>query len=440
MESTPRVLGYVRPLVDAGISLDATVQRTALRACARGEGLGAIEIYEESAEDGRLAFAHLIEAVREWTGDDDVAPTIVVATFGALGGSTVERVSRLLLVLASGARMLFADGHTVDEALHEGWSHRDNDERRRDRVREGMRAKALRGVVLGRPPFGYAVEDRSLTPHSRESVVVQRIFREYVEQGEGLRRIAAGLNRDGIRTRLRRAWTPGSVRTILRNPVYTGLYRRLGVVVPASHPALVDRATFGATQRRMAQRRTSRPAQQRHAYIFAGLLRCGRCGAPMAGDRRHAKGSHIVHYRCASATSRGTCRAPGVREAHIESAILEELASTRSSGAVAIRSSPKRVSQAAKQRLERLLVESIERWYAGEWRLPELVAHAAPVVREMYQHEWPLDEPMIAPDEARLLLVEGWATLDVVERGRLLRAALAEIVVDGDVIQVVRRR
>lgn len=444
------VLGYVRPLPAAEEPLDAAVQRAALRACARGEGLGAIEIYEESGQDGRLAFAHLAEALVHAQAAARTHPRrsfeqeptpIVVATLDVLGDAALEQALRLLWLSSGGARVVFADGRAPEDALRAGWSGRADQERRRDRVREGMRAKALRGVVLGRPPYGYAVEERVLVPHPREAAIVQRLFREYLEGGEGLRRIAAGLNRDGVKTHLGRAWTPGAVRTVLRNPVYTGLYRRLGVVVPAAHPPLIDRATFGATQRRMAERRTSRLDQQRHDYAFAGLLRCGRCGAPMTGERRPAKGGEAIHYRCVNATSRGTCGARGYREELIDSAVREDLERTRA-GAVAIGGRAPGAKPATRRRLERQLTEAIEHWYGGEWRFPELVARAAPTVVELAGLEAPegMDPPEAGADAARMALLAGWDTLSVAERAGLLRTTLAEVVVQDGHIRVVRRR
>ncbi len=326
MEQRSAVLAYVRPIDNLEPPLDATIQRTAVRACARGEGLGVPEIFEEATADGRFAFVHLVNELKTRGARPSEAAPVVVATLSVLGDTALERARRMLLLDGLADGMKFADGRTPEVALTEDWDTRPDEERRRDRARESMRAKALRGLVLGRPPYGYVVEDRALVPHPRESQVVKQMFRAYLDEGEGFRRIAARLNRDGIKTRLGRAWTPGAVRTILKNPAYTGLYRRLGVVVPASHPALVDRATFNATQRRMGEKRTSKSAQERHEYPLAGLLRCGRCGSPMIGERRQTQGGIAISYRCETATARGTCRARGIRTEVLEAAIREELA------------------------------------------------------------------------------------------------------------------
>lgn len=443
--SASAVFGYVRPVEDAVPPLDATIQRTAVRACARGEGLDAPEIYEEAASEGRLAFAHLAEELvarrAAAVGPDVVVGTVVVATLAVLGDTALERLRRALLLDALAGALLFADGVRPEEALLHDWDLRPEGERRRDRARDAMRAKALRGLVLGRPPYGYAVQERALVPHPEEAAVVKRLFREYVDQGEGLRRLAAALNRDGIPTRLGRPWAPGSVRTVLRNPVYTGLYRRLGVVVPSAHPALVDRATFHAAQRRMSERRTSRLQQERHEYPLAGLLRCGRCGSPMIGERRSSRMGVVTAYRCEDATSRGTCDERSRRAEVVEAAIREELSRVDTHHPVAARRPAERGAATRRARLERRLMEGVERWIAGEWRYAELVTRVAEPVRELHRLELPVPadtEP--TPDEARRRLLRDWETLDDPERASLLRAAVAEVVVSGDDVRITRRR
>ena len=87
------LFAYVRPVPGAEPPLDEGVQRTAVRACARGERLGVPEIFEEGAPDGRTAFGHLARLVDEAGGAD-----AVVATLRVLGESALERARRLLLL------------------------------------------------------------------------------------------------------------------------------------------------------------------------------------------------------------------------------------------------------------------------------------------------------------------------------------------------------
>ncbi len=434
-DGTRSLYAYVRPIPDADPPLDQAVQRTAVRACARGERLGAPEVLEEGAPQGRAAFAHLARQVEE-AGE----AAVILPTLRVLGESALERARRLLLLEALGARVILAEGRTPEDALLQDWEQRPEDERRRDRAREAMRNKALRGLVLGRPPFGYQVEERMLVPHPRESHVVKRMFKEYLDQGEGLRRIAAGLNRDGIRTHLGRPWTPGSVRTVLRNPAYTGLYRRLGVAVPSAHPALIDRATFHAVQRRMSAKRTSRLEQERHEYLLAGLLRCGRCGSPMIGERRSSEAGIVVAYRCEAATAQGRCRARGQREEVLLAAIREELSLPSGQHPVAARPGARPDASLRRRRLERRLTEAVERWIAGEWRYQELSRRVAPVVRELQSAEAPQQDASPAAEEARHRLVREWDHLDFEGRRLLLQAAIAEVVVADSDVRIALQR
>lgn len=426
---------YVRAVPGADPPLDAALQRTVVRACARGERLGAPEVFEEGAPEGRAAYAHLARLLR-----DEREASVIVATLQVLGDSALERARRLLLLESLGARVILTDGLTSEDALLQDWEQRPDSERRRDRAREAMRSKALRGLVLGRPPFGYQSEDRVLVPHPRESHVVKRMFREYLEEGEGLRRIAAGLNRDGIRTHLGRPWTPGSVRTVLRNPAYTGLYRRLGVAVPAAHPALIDRASFHAVQRRMTAKRTSRLEQERHEYLLAGLLRCGRCASPMIGERRKAESGMVVAYRCEAATAQGRCKARGQREEVLVAAIREELSAASRQHPVAARLNTPPNDGLRRRRLERRLTESVERWIAGEWRYYELVRRVAALARDLQEAEDPPVEDSPAAEEARRQLMRRWDDFEFEERRTLLRAAVAEVAVADKDVRIALRR
>src|SRR5207245_916956 len=83
--------------------------------------------------------------------------------------------------------------------------------------------------------------------------------------------------------------------------------RRLAVIVPGSHRAILSRADFEEIQRRMALRRTSPSEQHRHQYLLAGLARCGHCGNRLIGVRRPGVDTTLVYYQCQSATNHGRC-------------------------------------------------------------------------------------------------------------------------------------
>ena len=217
----------------------------------------------------------------------------------------------------------------------------------------------------GRPPYGYEFADvgphpnprlggrgvmlRRLSPHPQSAQVVVWIFQARI-QGHSHKRIARALNETGIACpsaadplrnahRSQRAWSEGTVREILLNPVYTGRTvwgreRSERVLVdpaePAlghrqhryrttpdqwtiserpTHPALVPETDFLAVQAMRAA-----PATARHTYLLTGILACAVCGRRMESASSHGKPA----YRCRHGRTSGTSPDPtAVRNAFI---------------------------------------------------------------------------------------------------------------------------
>jgi len=87
-----------------------------------------------------------------------------------------------------------------------------------ERTRDAMRHKIARNEWIGNAPYGYQVsEDRKhVEPHQPEQPTVLRRIRHLRRHGTSLRRIAAKLNRQGIRTRSGGTWRHEYVARVLR--------------------------------------------------------------------------------------------------------------------------------------------------------------------------------------------------------------------------------
>ena len=165
------------------------------------------------------------------------------------------------------------------------------------RIREAILAKASRGEVLGRTPYGYwAGLDGQLKVNDAEAAVVRHIFDAYAgpipvgnmppEGGQGLRRIAASLNEQGMTTRKGRPWTPVAIAGVLRNRAYVGTYTRYGVRISGSHQPLIERAKFNLAQQILKSRKPVRRASTAEPYLLGGLARCASCGQGVFGLTR----------------------------------------------------------------------------------------------------------------------------------------------------------
>ena len=177
------------------------------------------------------------------------------------------------------------------------------------RVRESLMSKAARGEVLGRTPYGYVADtDGTYKIESSEGAVVRRLFDLYVGDsaetgqdlgielsatGPGLRRIAAIFNREGLRTRSGRPWTPVTLSGMLRNRVYVGSYVRYGMRIAGNHDRIVDREAFNRAQLIMASRSPVRKTRVLSPYMLSGLARCWSCGQGMHGLERKSRWTRL---------------------------------------------------------------------------------------------------------------------------------------------------
>ena len=151
---------------------------------------------EEAGSPGGPAFAQLIDYLKR----PEKGFMIVVSPSPVnLADETVIAAARCLQVERLGARVQFidsengADGDPLDSIV-KMWSDSRSDEVR-EKVRAALRRKAVRGEVLGRPPYGYHVGPRNrLEVVDDEAVVVRYIFRLYLHEGLGIRLIARRLN------------------------------------------------------------------------------------------------------------------------------------------------------------------------------------------------------------------------------------------------------
>lgn len=304
--------------------------------CGRqGYEIAATFLDTEGTSDRQAGFRQMIEFLHR---SDRGFTVVVVDGIGALGKDMGEAAMRLLQIEATGVTVVSAQsGREAARDIVDRWADRADGTPVSERVRSAMRRKAVRGEVLGRPPYGYQVGPRRrLDIVPEEAVVVRYIFRLYLQEGLGIRRIAGQLNAEGIPTRRGGNWSMVTVRDILRNRVYLGTYTRFGVKVPGSHQPLVSNEDFNRVQERLQSRGTPERRRTVQPFLLSGLVYCARCGNRLIGVSRRQRwrtkageerAAHYRYYQCESRTNQSTCdyntqRAPAL-EARVRE-LLEE--------------------------------------------------------------------------------------------------------------------
>ena len=211
-------------------------------------------------------------------------------------------------------------------------------------VVRGMREAASRGFFLcSKAPFGYkrvkvndgAKERPTLEVDPATAPIVKEMFESSLG-GNGLKEICKELNDRGITNRGNR-WYKGGLHYVLTNEACTGtaVWGRISkgekaqdpVRVEGAWPALVSRELFVAVQQAMRDRapKVQRPARVGSKFLLSGLLKCGVCGRPYAGQG--AKSGQYGYYICGTLfrEGAGTCSARYLNAPRVEEFVVEKI-------------------------------------------------------------------------------------------------------------------
>lgn len=199
-------------------------------------------------------------------------------------------------------------------------------------IRRGNAYAAENCFYLGREIFGYkgaAGQKYEIDPQT--APFVTRLFREYAG-GKRLQMICHEMNSAGLRTVRGNPFRVETLRKMLKNEAYLGVYQFGDVRVEGGMPALVDQATFDAVQEMFAKNRyrTGRyPLEEREdketRYWLSEKLICGECGGPMQGLSGTSKtGRKYTYYACKNMRAKG-CSARAVRQLELEDIVTEAL-------------------------------------------------------------------------------------------------------------------
>ena len=204
----------------------------------------------------------------------------------------------------------------------------------RERMERGKRSKARQGLVVGagRIPYGYRYDGNGhLVIVEEEAHVVRLIFKWYTNDNLSIREITRRLSAMGFRTyQGNTQWAHSTVHRILTNETYAGtayynrlkrenpyskrrIFRPREAWIPIKVPAIVDRGTWEAAQRRLTHSRKMVRRRARHRYLLSGMLICAECGYAYSGE--FAKGKR--YYRD------GGRKHPNLRADEVEEKVWE---------------------------------------------------------------------------------------------------------------------
>lgn len=326
------------------------------------------------------------------------------------------------------------------------------------RIKESMGARALSGQALGRPPYGYrigptgtlkVVRGREVDEEQDEASVVELMYRLYTAEGLGLRLIARHLNERGIPTRRGGNWNVVSVRDILKNPVYTGTYTRLGMRRSNVHEAIISRELFRKAQDQTMERRPLGRVVRSEPFLLSGAAYCGYCGNKMMGVTRRQswkrkdgrRGAAVYrYYQCQSRNNQSVCEYHTWRAPLLESTVLgqlrvslnervgnlEEDAPARRDREEAVREMRRGRAKIAESRF----LGAIRRAASGEMTLATLGQY----LEELDGARAVVEVPVLDP----VTVLDRWDSLPIEQRTEFIEENVGRIVVHDDTVEVLR--
>lgn len=192
------------------------------------------------------------------------------------------------------------------------------------KIRRGMTESAYKGHTLGsKPPFVLMVKEKKFVPDPATAPYVRWIYEQYA-QGTQVKQICDTLNSKGIRTTQGNLFNKNSLRKLLRNEKYIGVYNCKGMHTENAIEPIIDRDLFDAVQARIpANNHQGRKTSRKLDYPLSGLAYCAVCGAPLIGDQGTSRsGKTYTYYSCAEKKNHRRCQKKNVRQDVLDDAVL----------------------------------------------------------------------------------------------------------------------
>lgn len=194
-------------------------------------------------------------------------------------------------------------------------------------VKRGNYDSALKRQTLGQTVFGLRKGlDKRFEIDPVTGPVVQRIFKEYAA-GRSAVSIYTTLNEEGFRTLRGNPFNKNSIRKILQNEKYAGVYEYADIRDEQGIPAIVSRETFDRVQLMLEKHHRS-PAAKKDAggFLLTTKLFCGECGEPMTGDCGTGKSGTVYSYYVCNGRRAKKCKKARVSKEWIEDTVVAALA------------------------------------------------------------------------------------------------------------------
>ena len=304
-------------------SIDAQVR--ACREYAKNNGINIINIYKDEAKSGttanRPSFQQMLTDSRD--GDFDI---VLVHKLDRFARNRVDAFMSKATLEKNGVSVVSVTEPLDDspeslmmESVIEGMAQYYSMNLGRE-VRKGQLEAALKNQFLGgKPPLGYKIRNQQYVIDEYNAKAVKIIFDMYCS-GYSYNKIASALNDKGYMTQRGKEFSKNSIRDILMNERYTGVYiynqrkskgkysrtrnnnahKDVSDIIrcDGAIPQIISKEQFAKAQSILKEHEHLKGGKK-HRYILSGKVKC-ECGGIMNGNTRKSGRNKIQHsyYRC----------------------------------------------------------------------------------------------------------------------------------------------
>ena len=187
-----------------------------------------------------------------------------------------------------------------------------------ENIRRGIRLKLSKGIWPQWAPIGYLNDrkTRTIIIDEDKAPFIKRVFELYSTGECSLEDIRNKINPLGLTGRKDKSLSISQYQTMLKNPLYYGVFRYKGEVYEGTHQPIITKKLFDRCQGVMRLRGKHKEPQIKK-FVFRGLMKCGECGRSITAELQK---DHI-YYRC---TKRLTnCKQKYVREEELAAQITK---------------------------------------------------------------------------------------------------------------------
>lgn len=310
MIPTKTAVAYCRYSSDRQHESSIEAQQAAIEAYASRHGINIVEYYIDRAlsgtSDKRPEFMRLLDDLK--TNPSRKVELVLVHKHDRFARNRYHAAVYSRLIEERGARLVavaqdFGSGPeaVIMESLMQGWAEYYSLNLSSE-VIKGRKVNIKKGRHPGGMyPFGYQSDGAGgYAIVEVEAYYIRRLYAAAVTGRETFKQILGEMQEAGVLGRRGRPLTPGNISSMLKKPIYIGVYeQRAGdesIRIENHHPAIVSTEIYKEAMQMIESRANAGRSPQRE-YLLTGLVRC-TCGQPMYGHTTHRGAKTYSSYVC----------------------------------------------------------------------------------------------------------------------------------------------